>query len=316
MKTAWMFPGQGSQFPGMAKELFENFSCGPEILGEAESLAGFPLDSIRISGPTEALKRPDIAEPLIASVSIAYAQTLADAGFRADFVAGYSAGEVAALFAAGALTRTDALKVAVIRGRVLNHYRDPNVRMVAVSRVPTEIVETCISGFRCETEIVEVAGWNAPDHATIVGTDVAVRWAETVLVGKGAESSEIPVDGMWHSSTLRSAAAELRAELASIPFTAPKIPISTSVCGFTRHSPEELRNDLADQIAAPVRWRPILTHWQSVGVTNVIEVGAGRTLLGLLRRNWTDATAYSVTSVEGRSGNIRPLKRILASLTS
>lgn len=314
--TAWMFPGQGSQFPGMARDLVQQFPAAAEVLAEAEALAGTALDSIRQRGPVESMTRVEVAEPLLAAVSIAYAQTLLDAGVAPDTVAGYSAGEVAALFVAGVLTRTDALKVATIRGRVLARHTHPRVQMTVISRLPSADVDRFIASYRDSDELVEIAGFNAPDHVTIVGTDSAVRWAENALVAAGAETSEVLVSGMWHSSQLSSATRELADALESIPFAEPRIPIRTSATGSVQKSPDLLRQDLAKQISTPVRWQSIVDAWRAEGVTDVVEVGAGRTLLGMLRRNWLDASSYAVTTVEGRAGNIKPLKRILSSLTT
>lgn len=313
--NAWMFPGQGSQFPGMGRHLMQEFPITRQIMAEAEELSGVHLDAIRLRGPMDAMTRVAVLEPLITATSIGYAQTLLDAGLSPDFVAGYSAGEVTAMYVAGVLTRHDALQVAAIRGRVLSGHTDASVRMVAVSRVERSVVEKIIYSQNEVNGWVEVAGWNAPDHVTLVGPDRAVRSAESELVAAGGETTNVAVSGMWHSSRLMTAAEELHAALLQVPFAAPQIPILTSATGAIETAPAELRRHLADQVALPVQWQSVIGHLRANGVTQFTEVGTGRTLMGLLRRNWPEASQYSVTSVEGRAGNIKPLKRILSSLT-
>ena len=313
--TAWMFPGQGAQKPGMGRDLLQTYPAARAVLAEAEKISQLSLDAIRTRGPLDALTRVECLEPLLTAIAIGYAQTLIDAGIRPSHVAGYSAGEVPALFVAGALTRSDALKVAAIRGQVLSGHIDENVRMVAVSRVDHSIVRPLVDSLCSESDFIQVAGFNAPDHVTIVGDDDAVRTAESLLVADGAETTEVSVSGMWHSSRSTNAAKELHTELKSIAFTEPDIPLLTSASGQAVSAPDQLRQDLADQIAMPVQWQTIVGQLRMLGVSDFVEVGTGRTLMGILRRNWPEANEYTVTSVEGRAGNIKPLKRILSSLT-
>ena len=318
---AWMFPGQGAQSPGMGRDLLQQFPIAREILAEAEDLSGLSLNELRERGPLEAMTRVQCLEPLLTAISIGYAQTLIDSGLTPDFVAGYSAGEVPALYVAGVLSRTDALRAATIRGQVLSQYIDDQVRMVAISRVPKDKVKAIIESLGSDTspsngEFVQAAGWNAPDHVTIVGTDSVVRQAESRLVAQGAEASEVFVSGMWHSSQLAPAAKVLREELRRLSFASPRIPILTSATGRITATPDHLRCDLADQVALPVQWHHTIEQLRNEHVNDFVEVGTGRTLMGMLRRIWPDATQYTVTSVEGRAGNIKPLKRILSSLAS
>jgi [acyl-carrier-protein] S-malonyltransferase len=311
MTTVWMFPGQGSQYPGMGRELLRHYPVAGEVLAEAEELAGIELSAVRERGPLDAMTRVDVVEPLLAAISIGYAQVLLDAGLCPDVVAGYSAGEVAALYVAGVLSRLDALRVATIRGRVLSAHMERDARMVAVSRLARAHVASILASLDVPPSSVEVAGWNAPDHVTIVGLDPSVRLAERLLVRQGAETSEVAVSGLWHSRCLSRAAEQLHEAFQDVPFQTPRIPILTSARGERVDSPSELRQDLASQVALAVQWQPIVEKLRGEGVREFIEVGASRTLLGILRRNWMQASEYTAMSVEGRAGNLKPLKRLL-----
>lgn len=310
---AWMFPGQGSQQPGMGRDLLKGYEVANEIVDEAESMSGLPLRTLAERGPLEAMTRVQCLEPLLAAISIAYAQTLIDAGHSPDYVAGYSAGEVPALYVAGVLSRTDALRVATIRGQVLANHTTDDVRMVAIARVQKTQVKQLVDSLGSDSDLIQVAGWNAPDHVTIVGNEATVRRAESELVAQGAETTSVHVSGMWHTTAMKRATIELKHALKVVDFANPKIPVMTSASGQSITTIKGLRSELADQIALPVQWQSTIESLRTLGVDEFIEVGTGRTLMGMLRRNWKDATEYSVTSVEGRGGNIKPLKRILPS---
>jgi [acyl-carrier-protein] S-malonyltransferase len=258
------------------------------------------------------LNSPQVAEPLLASIQIAYAQEMFNHGVLPDVIAGYSAGEVAAFFAAGVLSQEDALKAAVIRGSTLGRYTDTDSRMVAVARIPVRIVEEWLSE---QSISVEIAAINAPDHLTLVGPRAAISACAVTLSQRGASISDVNVAGAWHSSAVRQAVIEVEAQLESLSFTRPDRPLYLSATGKQETNPEVLRHMLAAQIAQPVLWNQVVESWCEAGVKEFVEMGPGRVLLGLLRRCWPSHSDYQVTCVETPSGGTQPFRRLLTNLS-
>ncbi len=307
MKTAWMFPGQGTQTPGMGQRLLLEFPSSREVMRLAESLAGLPLERLRLQGPAEALQDPSIAEPLIATIQIAYANQLLALNIRPDFVAGYSAGEVAAYYVAGILSLEDALQAAIIRGSVLRRYTSDATVMMVVTRLDKTRIEEVLTEVRNE---VEFAAFNAPQHFTLVGTVESVRRVAKACKQKGGHCSDVAVAGPWHSRKLVGAAEEIEAKLEVVTFHPPQIPIATSAYGELNSEPTELRRHLAAQVALPIQWQRIVTDWWQASVQQFIEMGPGRVLQGIMRYCLPANVNYQVSCVESATGSIQAYKRL------
>ncbi len=303
MSEAWIFPGQGSQSPGMARGLFRSFAPAKEILQMAEQISGLPLDRIRQFGPGIELRRPDVVEPLLAAVNIGYAKLLMDCGRTPCAVSGYSAGEVAALFACGALSAEDAIRAAVIRGRHLSLAVSEHCKMVAVTGLTGEQIQDCLIQYGF-LGTVEIAGWNSIDQLTIVGDIEPVMQAEKRLVRLGAETTNVEVSGPWHSPVLRPVSDRIFAELATLSFNKPTCSIYTSLSGCLQDEPNTLRRHLAQQVSAPVLWKHILASMRSCGIRHFYELGSGRVLFGLVRRNFATFSDYDVACAESHSAGI------------
>jgi [acyl-carrier-protein] S-malonyltransferase len=314
MKAAWLFPGQGAQYPGMGRELCDRYPPARGIFAEAEALSGLPLRQIGLRGPDARLRQCDVLEPLLTATSVAYASFLRDQGLEPGSVAGYSAGEVAALFCAGVLTLTDALKVAVLRGRVLHEASQalPG-RMVAVYGVPAAAVEEVVRFLRPRGPIA-VGAWNAPEHTTVVGHPAVVGEAERLALALGAELSVIDVAGPWHCELAAAAAGRVARLLEEVRFGPPRLPVYTSATGGTESEPGRLRECLAVQICQPVLWQPIVADLYRQGVRQFLEAGPGRFLYSLMRRSGLDAAAYVAAFVERENGKAVALPKILAAL--
>lgn len=307
-----MFPGQGSQSTGMGRLLLAEFPQAREILEEASQRCGFDLEYIRAKGPASELARPEVAEPLLAATQMGYASVLMQAGISPDVIAGYSAGEVAAYYSAGVLSQGDALEAAVIRGRVLSQFTSSETRMIAVAGLPWS---TLLRVVNQELESIEIAGRNAPDHYTLVGTHISITACATQLRSLGGTISDIHVSGPWHSRSLQMAASEIESQFASLQFSTPKIELFSSRSGKPEVDPLRLFEHLAQQVSQTIQWENIVTQWQSLGVQQYTEVGAGRVLMGILRRNLTNYDEYRVECVESASGSIAVLKRLLENPT-
>ena len=313
MKTAWMFPGQGCQTPGMGRQLIGDFQLARDVLQQASELHGDDLNAIRMRGPAELLARPDVAELLIAAIQIGYASLLKDAQIRPDVIAGYSAGEVAAFFASDVLDRNDALQAAAIRGRVLRKWMRSTSRMISVTRITASRVEQILNQSGLP---VEIACCNSTNHVAIVGDEEAIGQIERILLREGATTAPIDVAGPWHSRTIVQAAEEIESLLQPLQFHAPQVSLYLSATGECVQDVHSLKHHLAAQVALPVLWQPILAAWQQASVTQLIEVGSGRHLQGILRTAWPNVDQYQVECLETSSGRIAPLVRLLNSSSS
>ena len=308
MIVAWMFPGQGTQKPRLGEQLFSDFATARDILIRASDICGHDLVSLRERGPQIRLDQPQIAEPLICATQCAYVALLQCAHIHPDFVFGYSAGEVAALYAAGCLSLEDALQAAHIRGRILQSYCQPDVRMVVAQGLPITAVRECLKAI----PEVCVAGFNGHDHCTLVGDVNLMQKATTLLRARGADLAEVNVSGPWHTPKLEAAAREIESELSCLNFKPPSCPLFTSATGATENDPSMLRRQLAQQIALPVLWQPVMETWWSSNIRTVWEIGPGQ-LLGMLRRMWTDYRSYSAMSLETSTGKAGRFSRLLNS---
>lgn len=313
--SVWTFPGQGSQSPGMGRQLLLEYAVAREILLRAEQISGLPLESLRQRGPASELRRPGVAEPLITAINLGYVEALRSLGLQPDFVAGYSAGEVAAYYAAGVLTLEDALRVAVLRGRLFENFTDTEGRMVTVSSVPNDTVVEVVDELQHQGRQVYVAAHNGPRHTTLVGRERSVMEAEAILIRLGGEVSLVSVSGMWHSLHLQPATESLIESLESIPFARPTVPLVNCCNASLTEDPDELRHALAEGVSTPVLWQQVIQLLLSAGAKTFVECGSGRVLFGLMRWNVDESACHSIC-VEDRAGGLRPLKRLAIEYSS
>ncbi len=297
-----MFPGQGSQSAGMARGLLRDFAPARALLEQAEQICGLPLNQIRQFGPTNELARPEVLEPLLTAVNIGYAMLLLDRHIEPDVVAGYSAGEVAALFASGVLSPEDALQAATIRGKQLSFAVSDQCKMVAVTRLSGEQILDAIH--KANKTGVEIAGWNAPDQLTIVGPLHDVLEMERILIRLGGDTTQVDVNGPWHSTSLKSVSERIHKALGEVNFRKPNRILLSSLSGCRQDEPAAIRRHLSEQVSSPVLWKHILHEMRSLGVTRFCELGSGRVLFGLMRRNFSDTNDYEVSSTESHSAGI------------
>ena len=316
MSVAWMFPGQGSQYPGMGRHLFRRYPHALEVLREAEAACGLPLEAVMLRGPAEQLRRSEVLEPALTALNIAYADFLREQGMLPNFVAGYSAGEVAALYCAGVIDRADALRIAALRGEAL---RDAaplmESRMCIILRVPADAVASFVEELAARGTIA-IAARNAPSHTTVVGDAETVLEAERWALAMGAEVGVVEVAGPWHCDLVEGASRAVLAALGGIAFRTPTIPISCSASGCDETDPERLRQNLAEQMHRPVLWWPILADWLGRNMQHVVEVGPGRFLGSVVKRACRSPQAPEVHFMERENGRAPSPERIAASVRS
>jgi [acyl-carrier-protein] S-malonyltransferase len=284
MKTAFIFPGQGSQYIGMGKTLTERFSSARQIFGTADQVLGFSLTQLCFEGPADVLQLTENQQPALLTVSIAAFRVLAEQGMKPDFVAGHSLGEYSALVAAGGLDFGDAVQLVRKRGRYMQEAVPAGVgAMAAVLKLPEGKLDSILAE-ASQGEVVSAANLNSPDQVVIAGHAGAVGRAVELAKAAGAKRALLlPVSAPFHCSLMKPAQERLAADLNSTSFRDLAIPLVNNWQAQLIRSGAEAREGLYQQVPNPVRWSDAIRQLAGEGVTRFIEVGAGGALTGLLR---------------------------------
>ena len=287
---AYVFPGQGAQFPGMAKELYDNDPVAREMFEKANGILGFRITDILFNGTAEELKQTDVTQPAIFLHSVILAKCSPD--FNPDMVAGHSLGEFSALTAAGALDFEDGLRLVAIRARAMQKACETNPgTMAAIIALPTEKVEEI-----CEqTEgTVVPANYNCEGQIVISGTREAIEEASAKMKAAGAKRALVlPVGGAFHSPLMQPAAEELAAGIESVNFKSPVCPVYQNVTAQPTTDPEVIKKNLLAQLTASVRWTQSVVNMVSDGADSFVECGPGNVLQGLISKIAPNQAAVS-----------------------
>ncbi len=281
MKKAYVFPGQGSQFPGMGKELYTNNPVAKNMFDAADQLLGFSITDIMFNGTEEALKQTKVTQPAIFLHSVALAATLEN--FQPDMVAGHSLGEFSALVANKTLSFEDGLLLVYKRALAMQKACElqPST-MAAVLGLADDIVERICN----ETEgVVVAANYNCPGQLVISGEIEAVNKACEALKAAGAKRALLlPVGGAFHSPLMEPARIELYDAITGTHFSKPVCPVYQNVTASAVIDPADIKNNLIAQLTAPVKWTQSVLQMTADGATNYIEVGPGKVLQGLIKK--------------------------------
>ena len=279
MKTAYIFPGQGSQFPGMGKALYESSADARELFEKANEILGFRITDIMFEGTAEDLKRTDVTQPAIFLHSVILAKTMD--GFAPDMVAGHSLGEFSALAAAGAIGFEDALRLVSIRARAMQKACGlQSGTMAAIMKLDAEKIEEICAG--CEGVVV-AANYNSPAQTVISGEVTAVEQACEKMKEAGARRALIlPVGGAFHSPLMEPARAELAEGIEQTIFRTPVCPVYQNVTAAPTTDPESIKANLLSQLTSPVRWTRSVLKMIDDGASHFIEIGPGKVLRGLV----------------------------------
>jgi [acyl-carrier-protein] S-malonyltransferase len=293
---SYVFPGQGSQFPGMGKDLYERSATAKELMESANDIVGFRLTDIMFSGSEEELKQTRVTQPAIFLHSVTLVKCLGDK-FHPDMVGGHSLGEFSSLVANGTLTFEDALRLVLARALAMQKAceKTPST-MAAILGLEDEIVEKVCA----ETPgIVVAANYNCPGQLVISGEIAAVDAACAALTAAGAKRAlKLPVGGAFHSPLMEPARVELEAAIAATKFQAPSCPVYQNVTALPVTDPDEIRSNLVIQLTAPVRWTQTMNKMIADGCSEVWEAGPGKVLQGLFKKVDRDLSTASVEITE------------------
>ncbi len=283
-KTAFLFPGQGSQKPGMGRELAANFAAARGIFEEADAALGFPISRLCFEGPEEELKLTENTQPAILTCSIATLAVLREKGIEPDYVAGHSLGEYSALVAAGALSFADAVQLVRRRGRYMQEAVPAGVgAMAAVIGLPeAKLDEVCREA--AAGEVVSPANLNSPGQVVIAGHHAAVERAVELAKQAGARKAVLlQVSAPFHCSLMQPAADRLAGDLDAVAMHDLRVPLVNNVSAREVTAAGDAREGLKQQVANPVRWEESMRLLAARAVERFVEVGPGRVLTGLLR---------------------------------
>ena len=290
---AYIFPGQGAQFPGMGQELFDRSDLAKELFNKANDILGFSITDVMFKGTAEDLKQTKVTQPAIFLHSVILAKTLGD-DFKPDMVAGHSLGEFSALVANGALGFESALKLVSQRAMAMQKAceLEPST-MAAVIGLEDKIVEEVCNQVG---GTVVAANYNCPGQLVISGEIKAIDHACEILKESGARMALVlPVGGAFHSPLMEPAREELAAAIENTTFNEPTCPIYQNVTGKAANNAKEIKENLIAQLTSPVRWTQTIQQMIADGATEFTEVGPGKVLQGLMRKINRKVTANGVT---------------------
>jgi [acyl-carrier-protein] S-malonyltransferase len=283
--TAFIFPGQGSQYVGMGKEFFENFREAREVFQEADDVLHLPISSLCFQGPEEALKLTENTQPAVLTMSIAALRVLqAEKGVVPRLAAGHSLGEYSALVASGALAFADAVQIVRLRGRFMQEAVPVGEgAMAAILGMERGSLEKLCEE-AAEGEVLTPANFNCPGQIVIAGHTKAVERAMERAKQEGKKALPLPVSAPFHSPLMRPAGERLEKVLEGIPIQNLKIPIVTNVEAEINQSKERVKELLVIQVWSPVRWEESMQKIATDGIDQTLEIGPGKVLSGLMKR--------------------------------
>ena len=291
---AYVFPGQGSQFSGMGKDLYENDAQARQMFDEANQILGFNITDIMFAGTDEELRQTKVTQPAIFLHSVILAKVMGGK-FAPDMVAGHSLGEFSALVSAGAMSFADGLKLVSHRAQAMQRACEAAASTMAA---PAGVDDATVQGVCKEVEGVVPANYNCPGQLVISGSVDGIDKACGILTEKGAKRAiKLAVSGAFHSPFMEPARAELAKAIEETAFSAPVCPVYQNVTASAETEPAIIKKNLVAQLTSSVRWTQTMQNMIAAGANEFIEVGPGKVLQGLIRKTSRDVKAAGVASL-------------------
>lgn len=293
---AFVFPGQGAQYPGMGKDLYENSALAKNLFEKANEILGFEITKIMFEGTIDDLKQTKVTQPAIFLHSVILSKTVN--GFAPEMVAGHSLGEFSALVANGALTFEDGLTLVSKRAMAMQKAceLEPST-MAAIVGIDDSIVEEVCASV---SEIVVAANYNCPGQLVISGSVAGIDKACELLTARGAKRAlKLVVGGAFHSPLMEPAREELAKAIESTQFSLPVCPVYQNVNAQPATDPKIIRQNLIAQLTAPVRWTQTVQNMIASGATSFTEIGPGKVLQGLIKKVNKDTETFGIENYAG-----------------
>lgn len=283
-KVAWVFPGQGAQYPGMGADLASCFPCAKETFEEADDALGFHLSQIMFEGPGEELTLTENAQPALLTLSVALARILHKEGYAPHMAAGLSLGEYSALVVADAMSFADAVVLTHRRGLYMQEASPEGAgAMAAILGLADDVVQEICLSVGPEEDVVP-ANYNCPGQVVVSGKKEAVSRVSALAKDRGGKAFPLDVSAPFHSPSMAGAAIRFYTDLSKIKIGEPKIPVYSNVTALPAPSAPAVAEALHLQMTKPVLWKDTITHMEQDGAALFVEVGAGKTLGGFGRR--------------------------------
>lgn len=296
-KIAFVFPGQGTQFVGMGKDIYENSEIAKKEFDEIFGSLSFDLKDAMFNGPEETLKKTKYTQPAIVAMSLVLEKLVRAKGITPDFVAGHSVGEYAAIGSAGFLTLSEAVKLTSFRGEVMNEIAEQvNGGMAAIIGMESSDI---IEALKEVDGVVEAVNFNEPKQTVIAGDKQAIEKACEVLKSKGARRAmPLAVSGPFHSSLMKPAGEKLREEAEKYNFKDAEVTLVANTTADFLTKPEEIKAEIYAQSFGPVKWVDTIKKLKENGVDTIYEIGPGKVLAGLIKKIDKEIKVVNINSVE------------------